>query len=179
MKRLPCTTRPRGLTLVESLIAMAVVGISLSTAMPSFKKALERRHLEGAAAQLETDIQHARSLAVAQNRTMRMKFSQDAAGSCYLVFHGSQSDCHCQPVGTSSCGSNQKAARSVGFGGTAPLQLQSNVGAMVFDPHLGTVTPTGTLRLQTTSGQAVHVVVNLMGRVRACSPTGLVGYKPC
>jgi type IV fimbrial biogenesis protein FimT len=180
--RLPAArpaTRSRGLTLVESLIVVAVAAITLSTAIPSFKKAMERRHLEGAAAQLETDIQHARSLAIAQNRTMRMKFTQDAAGSCYVVFHGANSDCKCQANGSSSCNANQAVARSVGFSGAGPLHLQSNVGAMVFDPLLGTSTPTGTLRFQAASGQALHLVVNIMGRVRACSPTGLPGYKPC
>jgi type IV fimbrial biogenesis protein FimT len=171
--------KSRGLTLVESLITLSIAAILLSTAIPSFKAAVERRHLEGAAAQLETDIQHARSLAVAQNRTMRIKFSKDATGSCYVVFHGTNSDCQCQANGSSSCLGPQAVARSVGFDGTGRLRLDSNVSAMVFDPLLGTSTPTGTLRFQAASGQALHLVVNIMGRVRACSPTGLPGYKPC
>jgi type IV fimbrial biogenesis protein FimT len=173
------SARSRGLTLVESLIALSIAAITLSTAIPSFKTAIERRHLEGAAAQLETDIQHARSLAVAQNRTIRMKFSQELGGSCYVVFHGSNTDCRCQANGGSMCNGSQSVARSVGFASTGPLRLNSNVSAMVFDPLLGTSTPTGTLRFQAPSGQALHLVVNIMGRVRTCSPTGLPGYKPC
>ena len=40
----------------------------------------------------------------------------------------------------------------------------------LFDPLHGTSTPTGTLRLVDAGGRAVHHVVNVMGRVRSCSP---------
>jgi type IV fimbrial biogenesis protein FimT len=173
------TLRQRGITLIESLIAMTVVAVSISTALPSFKSALERRHLEGAAAQLETDIQHARSLAVANNHSVRLKFTDDDSGSCYAVFSGAANQCQCRADGSSSCLSAQPVWRSVGFDAAGAVRVKSNVGSMLFDPLQGTSTPTGTLRLLSRSGQAVHLVVNIMGRVRACSPTGLAGYKPC
>jgi type IV fimbrial biogenesis protein FimT len=169
----------RGVSLIESLIALAVVVVSIGTAMPSFKSALERRHLEGAAAQLETDIQHARSLAVARNHSVRLKFSDDASGSCYAVFSGAANQCQCRADGSSSCLGAQPVWRSTGFDAAGAVRLRSNVGSIVFDPLQGTSTPTGTLRLLSRSGQAVHLVVNIMGRVRTCSPTGLAGYRPC
>jgi type IV fimbrial biogenesis protein FimT len=171
--------RQRGFTLVEGLIVMTIVALSLSTAVPSFRAAMERRHLEGAAAQLETDIQLVRSLAVAQNRSVRMNFSSDAHGSCYMAFNGAASDCQCSPGGAPVCNAAQSIARHVGFETGGALRLNSNVTSIVFDPQKGTTTPTGTLRFQSRSGQALHLVVNIMGRVRACSPTGLTGYKPC
>jgi type IV fimbrial biogenesis protein FimT len=171
--------RRRGVSLIESLMVVAVVAILMSTALPGFKSALERRHLEGAAAQLETDIQHARSLAVANNHSVRLKFSNDDSGSCYAVFSGAANQCECRADGSSKCLGTQTVWRSTGFDASGAVRLKSNVGSIVFDPLQGTSTPTGTLRLLSRSGQAVHLVVNIMGRVRACSPTGMAGYKPC
>ena len=79
------TRHQAGLTLIESLMALAVVGVLLGSILPAFGTALERRHLEGAAAQLQTDIQYARSQAVAANAPLRMRFQQHATGSCYVV----------------------------------------------------------------------------------------------
>ena len=60
------------------------------------------------------------------------------------------------------------------------IALQANVASMLFDPVHGTSTPTGTLRVLDSRGRAIHHVVNIMGRVRSCSPQGAVpGYRAC
>ena len=60
------------------------------------------------------------------------------------------------------------------------VQLRSNVASMVLDPTKGTVSPTGTLRLIGREQHAVHLVVNIMGRARMCTPSaGLPGYAVC
>ena len=172
--------RQRGFTMIESLMASAVTAVTVGVVAPSFDKALERRHLEGAAAQLETDIQFARSLAVAQNRTMRLSFASTAAGSCYMVYAGKAADCSCSPLGTTQCVAGVKPARSAGFATGGPFQIKSNVGSIVFDSMLGTSTPTGTLRLTGNRGHEVRLVVNIVGRVRACTPSpDLKGYPKC
>ncbi len=172
--------RQAGLTLIESLMALAVVGVVLGSVLPAFGTALERRHLEGAAAQLETDILYTRSQAVAANESLRMRFQQHAGGSCYVVHSGPDLACGCLPDGSASCVGDGRSFRSVGFAAGGGVQLQSNVGAILFSPNLGTSTPTGTLRLVGRETRAVHLVVNLMGRVRACSPgAALIGYPAC
>jgi type IV fimbrial biogenesis protein FimT len=50
----------------------------------------------------------------------------------------------------------------------------------LFDPLHGTSSPTATLRVLGMNGRAVHHVINLMGRVRSCSPSTTVpGYPAC
>jgi type IV fimbrial biogenesis protein FimT len=49
---------------------------------------------------------------------------------------------------------------------------------MLFDTDRGTVSPTGTLRIHAADDRTVHHVVNIMGRVRTCSPNGLVAGHP-
>jgi len=167
------------LTLVEMLMVLAIVAVMLGAAGPHFGKATERRHVEGTAAQLATDIKLTRSLAVAQNRGLRMVFQATPGGSCYVVHDGAAPDCHCTTAGPAVCVNGATAQRSVFFAAGGPVQLQANVGAILFHPVHGTSTPTGTLRVVARSGATVHQVVNIMGRTRACSPNGFPGYPAC
>ncbi len=180
----PRSARQRGLSLVESLIGLAVTSILLGSVLPSFSAAVERRHLEGSAAQLATDIHYSRSLAVAHNGGIRMSFRADAGGSCYVVHSGAAADCACATsgpdVGGSVCRNGAAAIKTNHFAAAAAVRVQANVGSILFHPVHGTSTPTGTLRVVANkSGQSIHQVVNIMGRARACSPSGLAGYPAC
>jgi type IV fimbrial biogenesis protein FimT len=178
--RSAATRRQAGVTLVESLIVLTIIAVTLGAVVPGFESARERRHLEGAAAQFETDVHFVRSLAVAHNRTLRMNFAADATGSCYVVHTGSADGCTCAGDGTLSCASTVQTWRVVHFDATAPVQLKANVRSILFDPHQGTSGPTGTLRTTGRSGAAIHAVVSLMGRVRQCAPApGLPGVPRC
>ena len=186
MQRKPFNTafttsrRQLGLTLIESLMAVAITSAATGVVLPGFKQAMERRHIDGAAAQMRTDVQLARSLAVAQNRTLRISFKTGAYGSCYVVHSGGANDCSCNAAGVPACGNGAEALRSVHFEAASPVQLRSNVASMVLDPTKGTVSPTGTLRVTGQADRAVHVVVNIMGRMRMCTPnSGLPGYAAC
>ena len=176
-------TNPRsqkGFTLTECLMALAVTATSMGAGLPGFEQALETRRLEGAAAQLETDIAFTRSLAVAQSHSVRMKFQNDANGSCYVVHTGSANDCRCTGEGQSVCIGAGQAIRTVYFAANGPVVLRSNVPSILFDPTHGTSTPTGTLRVVGRSNKAIHQIVNIMGRVRSCAPApGLAGYPRC
>ena len=55
------------------------------------------------------------------------------------------------------------------------VSVGANVASIAFDPLHGTSTPTGTLRLVDAGGRAVHHVVNVMGRVRSCTPDRRAG----
>ena len=172
--------RQHGASFVELLIAAAVSMVAVSGALPGFMASMERRHLDGAAAQLQTDFQYARSLAVAQNRTLRVSFRSDAAGSCYLIHSGSAGDCACGSSGAPTCTAGAWAGRVVRFEVGGPVTMSSNVASMVLEPSKGTVSPTGTVRLQVAGDRAVNLVVNLMGRVRTCAPAArLSGYTNC
>lgn len=183
MFSLQTTRRPhnqRGLSLVESLLAVAITAIATGATLPGFQQALEQRRLEGAAAQLHTDLQLARSEAVARNRTLRMSFGTSAGGNCYVVHSGTAGSCVCHESGVPVCTAGAEAMRSVHFAAGGRVQVQSNVASMVLDPAKGTVSPTGTVRVLGADGRAVHVVVNIMGRARKCSPGSVVpGYPAC
>jgi type IV fimbrial biogenesis protein FimT len=169
-----------GVTLVECMVTCSVLGVLASLAAPSFEGAVQRRHLEGAAAQLETDIHHARMLAVARNAGLRISFESGAGGSCYVIHTGAANQCGCAANGSAICQGDAQAERSVRFEAGGPVSLRSNSRSVLFDPVKGTSTPTATVQLTARNGAAIHQVMNIMGRVRSCSPApALSGYRRC
>ena len=172
--------RQAGLTLIESLICLAVAAVGAGAALPSFHQALERRHLEGASAQLATDIRLARSAAVAQRTSVRLSVQRDGGQSCYVIHTGSTGDCRCTGTGEAVCSGAAQTLRVVGFADKHPVHISASASNLQFDPDRGTVTPTSTLRLQARGGAAIHQVVNIMGRARSCSPGAAVpGHEAC
>jgi type IV fimbrial biogenesis protein FimT len=169
-----------GVSLIESSIVLCLMALATGAVAPSFERAQQRRHLEGSAAQVATDLQYARSLAVARAATVRVSFQTHAGASCYVVHTGSAGDCQCASGSATVCRNGAEAVHAVRFEAGASVQVSSKSASMVFDPIKGTVTPTGTGKIQARHGSAIHQVVNVMGRVRTCSPApALPGYRAC
>jgi type IV fimbrial biogenesis protein FimT len=178
------STRPRshrsasGFTLLECMLALAVAAIVVSLSVPGFGAARARRHVEGAAAQVQTDMELARSEAVRTRRAIHLRFN-NAGGNCYLLYTGPLNSCSCTAAGHSSCITGSQPLRTQTLDREG-VQLQSNVNTMTFDPVQGTVTPTGTVRLEGRENLSLRVIVSLLGRIRTCTPSvGMPGYKRC
>jgi type IV fimbrial biogenesis protein FimT len=170
----------RGLTLIECCAVLVILGIVAGSAVPGFRALMERRALEGRANELATDLQWLRSEAVARNRTLRISFRSGAEGSCYVIYGGASDTCACMAEGPAQCIAGSEAMKSVFLPVSGAVRLESNVGSMIYDPLHGTTTVGATLRLVGAGGQSIRHIVNIMGRVRSCSPRGEVaGYRPC
>ncbi|MBE7419064.1 MAG: type II transport protein GspH [Ideonella sp.] len=176
----PAFSRQRGVTLVEAMSVLAILSIVIGSALPSFASLRQRANLRGVAAQLATDLQFARSQAVALNTVVRFSLHDQAGGTCYMVHTGSAANCSCgnagQPAG---CRTPAELLRSVSMAASGDTQVRANVGSLLIDPVRGTVTPTATLRIEGRDGRTIHQVVSLVGRVRSCSPQGLAGERRC
>ncbi len=172
----------RGVTLVEASIAMAIAAITMAAAAPSFRGLIERQRLDGAAAQLASDLQFARAEAVMRNTPLRVTLHEAAWGHCYVIHTGAAQECRCDASGAAVCEGEAEALKTVQWASDQGISLQSAVRSLLFDPLHGTSTPAGTLKVVATSGRAVHHVINVMGRVRTCSPRGaaaVAGYRSC
>lgn len=170
----------RGITLIEALSGLAVASVTLGLAAPGLEAMRQRMELHGAAAQVETDIQFARSEAVARSRTVRMTLHESIGGSCYIVHTGPAAACSCTGAAGASCGASGEVLRSSFLPADGRVRIRSAVRSMTFDPVKGTVTPTATLRVESRDGRALHQVVNLLGRIRTCSPGGtMAGERSC
>lgn len=169
----------QGVTLIEAVVATTLCAIAVSIAAPSFVGLVARKRLEGIATQLATDLQSVRTEAVARNQPVRVSFHSDAAGSCYVIHTGAMAQCTCTGPGGAVCTGDAEQIRSVHLPATQQVGLQANARSILFDPLHGTSTPTATARVIGTMG-AIHHVVNVMGRVRSCSPEPAIpGYRTC
>ena len=170
----------RGVSLIESTVVLAIVSTVVGTIAPSFTSLRDRHHLEGAAGQLESELQWARSAAVARNEPVRFSFEAQGRGSCYVIHTGGPRDCQCAASEVPVCAAGVQVLRSWRDAGDARVTVQSNSSSFAFNPRLGTVTPTATLELRNRQSDTIRLVVNIMGRVRACTPNGkLPGYAVC
>lgn len=180
MNATPRPAAQRGITLIETAIVVVITTIVAASAAPSLQRLIDARRLEGAAVQLAADIQFVRTEAVARNEAVRMSFHATTDGSCYVIHTGAANACSCAAAGPAQCSGTAQEIRTATLATADRVSLQANAGSLLFDPLHGTSSPTGTLRLIGTNDRAIHHVVNVMGRVRSCSPLAAVpGYRAC
>jgi|APTNR8051073442_1049403.scaffolds.fasta_scaffold103593_1 type IV fimbrial biogenesis protein FimT len=171
----------RGLSLVEQTITLAIAALAVGSALPGLDRLRQAQQLEGMAARLQTELHYARSIALERRQGTRLSFEAlPQGGWCYVIHTGGSRDCRCDHPDGARCSSAAEALRHM-HGAHSPLrQLSSNSRSLLFDPALGTVTPTASIDLQDNHGRSLRLVVSIMGRVRSCSPEGsLPGHKPC
>ena len=177
----------RGVTLIETSVVTAIVAVLMAVASPDLSSLIENRKLDGVASNLHTDIQFVRQEAVLRNLPVRLSFYNSGNSTCYVAHTGNHADCRCDANGAAVCAAPTQQLKFVSFSAADKVAVQANVSSILFDPLHGTSTPTGTLKVVAHSGRAVHHVVNVMGRVRTCSPQAaspsviptVHGYRAC
>jgi type IV fimbrial biogenesis protein FimT len=174
------STVQRGWTLIEAFAVLAIVAVLGTTAAPALDRVRNRTVIDGTASEVVADLQFARSEALARNEGLRVSFHALPAGSCMIVHTRAVADCACDASGLARCGNGATLVKSRFKAASDGVAVNANVGSMLFDPKFGTVTPTGSVTLSNASGQSVRHVVNILGRVRSCTPQGTVpGYPAC
>jgi len=174
--------RQHGVSLIEAMCVLVIASLVIGGALPSLASLRQKAELVGAAAQLETDVQFARGQAAALNRTVQLTLREADGATCYMIHTGPAANCACsgQEPSAASCSGASDLLRAVAFGSRGSVQVRSASKSLTFDPVKGTVTPTATLRVEGPDDRAIHQVVNLLGRVRSCSPQGRVaGERAC
>jgi type IV fimbrial biogenesis protein FimT len=170
----------RGLTIVETMCALAVLAVATGATLPKFQQLRDDSALAGAAARLEAEIQLARSESVLRGQPIRLTLGAATRGSCLMVHTGDADDCQCGDAQPAQCTGDAELLRASVIDARERAQWRANVGSILFDGDRGTSTPTATLRVQAPDGRALHAIVNLTGRVRTCAPGGRVGgYRAC
>lgn len=175
---MPPLPRPApGFTLVEAAIVLCLAAVLAALAWPALAVLLENRRLDGLASALGADLQFARGEAVVRNEAVRFTVLPGGDGStCWLVHTGPATHCTCE----AGCAGLAQLLRRANLPPAQRMQVRAPAVSLHFDPQLGTCTPAGTFELTAASGRAVHQVVNVMGRVRSCSPQARVpGHVAC
>ena len=148
----------RGFTLIELMVAVAVAAVLLTVVVPSFTDQLARRKLEGVATELSTDLQFARTQAVARNGTTTL--ATNAGGNQYTITDASTT------------------YKTVALDSQLTITPSTTI---TYDQLRAMATASGAMTVSSTktTGQ-LQVVVSAMGRVTMCSPSGsFKGYSAC
>lgn len=176
--------RQHGITLLELLITVAIIGILAAIAAPSMKQFIDKSRLAGGAQGVYNQLQYARSIATSRNTNVTVVVNDDSGGNDWCIGVTTLSSCDCSTP--SSCvvatesGLNDTAVRLVGsqypsisITPTVPnwvILVPRNTVSAASEPQVLVTHPdlSGTTRVQ----------VNVLGRVKVCSDT-LGQYNDC
>ena len=175
-----------GFTLVEMVITLTVIAILAGIAVPSFTETLDRRRVSGAAEQLQSDLQYARSEALRRNANVvvSLKPAKDSTSTtwCYGI---STAACDCSTGTTCQLDTVTKIVNQSGFTGVS-LNHGFDGNIITFSPRsvsLNSGTATFTSNIGTSNARVVSVIVaQVGGRIKLCSPSGstnIPGYGAC
>lgn len=172
--------RVRGLSLIEWLVTLSVGAVLLASAVPGLNHWLQRERLLGSAALMASELQLLRQVAIARNEPLRFSLYPSADGICTVIHSGEPGLCRCDTIGAATCAAGGTVLSQGHWPIGAGVAVSANVASLRFDPDAGTVTPTGSIRLVDGRGAGITHVINILGRVRSCSPGGgVTGYAAC
>lgn len=162
-----------GFTLLEMMIALAIIAVLASLALPSFGAAVARQRLKAAAELLAADLAEARFEAARRGMPLHLNF-RAGRDWCWATTTTSACDCSVQQ----SC--RVKSARSADHPGVELVEASD----VRFDPANGTarqpVAGNGAALLRSQRGELLSVSLSGLGRAKVCSPGGgLPGYPRC
>jgi len=174
-----------GLTLVEMVLALTIVAIVSVFAIPTFDDFRVRERLKGAANNLYTDMQYARSEAVQRNTRLTVSFVT-GAGWCYGISAGN-APCDC--AAANSCDVKRVSGADFPGIGISQAQFDSASGTSTWyaiDPRRGQIVDAagapvdGNVVFSGAGSRSLRGDLNAVGRVHLCSPSGSVtGYPTC
>ena len=191
---------PRGVSLVEVLVSIALVTFVALLAAPDLRDWLWRQRLANAAQAVLGDLQLARSEAIQGARNVILRFGGDASGvsgsgRCYVLHTGAvasgtssasatapatpPSSCDCRLDAPPVCDGGAQAIKQMRWqSGRGQAEITSNVPSMLFSGRQGTVSVSGTIEVRMTGIGSVRHIVSITGRVRSCTPDGALSRLP-
>ncbi|CAM3838888.1 Tfp pilus assembly protein FimT/FimU [Roseateles saccharophilus] len=186
--------RRRGLTLVEILVALAVLGVIAAAAAPSLAEMMERRRVVAATQELASIFSYAKSETNVTGAVLNLHLepSVDSQVSCArLVTQSSRDTCGCN-VATSDACSQVKGASvtlrefllpkstGVSFVASAVWGAGGNVLSFSRNVHYTNVQNFQLTVTGQRTGAQLRIEYNDLGRVHVCAPSGsLGGYPAC
>jgi type IV fimbrial biogenesis protein FimT len=200
--------RNRGLTVIELMVVIALVGVLVALVAPSMRGLISAQRVRGTNAELVTDLQYVRSEAARRNRDVRVGFQASDTLSCYVAYvepealaasgaasagvNGGAGSCDCSLTpGNDVCGGGRQEIKTVqvlrstgvAFSASSAAGPIINFGRLsgAQEPVPGASAP-GAFEVSVTGtprGQ-LRTTVNVAGRPSVCSPDASIsGVPPC
>ncbi len=183
-------TRLSGISLIEVLITIVIVGILVGMAVPSFQSMIERGRVKALTETIYSNLQYAKSEA--------LKGSQNSEKDVLVIFrHDTNPQCFGMARGTNDCDCANDDSTASDFceidGAERRVWVDSTtfpgaqlIGSgdlkLVFDSIHGTMNANGTIIAGSTlSGSGrLKIVVSRLGRIRICAVNDdIPGYPGC
>ncbi len=190
----PAAFAAKGFTLIEMMVVVALLGVLLAIAAPSMKDMIDVRRLRAINAQLVTDMQFARSEAIARRTFGRIDFNLTPAlaMTCYTVYTAVDSfnGCDCSRGQGAACTGNPGAVeiRTVQIPKSSQVILSippqlNQTWAMGFEPAMGGLVnlivdtdpqPLTRFKVDTKidAARSMRIDVVRSGRPTVCAPAG-------
>lgn len=168
----------RGLTLVELLAVLAVTGVLLIIAIPSFSSLMYSSRLRGAADVLGTSLRQSMSESAKRGSDVLMTFQGDVDGANWCYGLSIETHCDCRASGDCSIDGMEHVTHASSFPGVLATPTHSTY---TFKPKRSTVTA-GNITFTSQDKKQLRVIVSGYGRIRPCSPSGIAnvsGYPVC
>jgi type IV fimbrial biogenesis protein FimT len=156
--------RPRGFTLLETMVALAIVSLLLTLAVPSFGSILSRYRLKAAAEQLSADLGDLRFLSAQRGMPLHLHVHPGAQW-CYALATAGGCDCRI----AQSCQLKTVSARD------HPGVALVDGGPLLID---AAAAGTGGVLFQSREGTRLRVAITPLGRPRVCAPGEPVAGMP-
>lgn len=153
----------RGITLIECVIAVAIVAALMSIALPSFGEAMARARLRAAAEDLALDLGNARLESVRSGAGLVHVALRAGNSWCWAVGSVADIDCH-----NPSPGSTLHVVRADDYAG---VTMTRGVSAS-FDGRDTLAAAGFAAEFASAQGQQLRVQVTPLGRAIICSPQG-------
>lgn len=182
---------PKGFTLIELMVTVAVLAVLAAVATPAFNDFFQRYRLRGAADDVVSLLASARAEAVARNRDVAIVFTGSDAAWCVGATAGTDPaagqavsaipTCSC----TGDCRIGGRVMERAGgdYRGVAMTNVPAN---FVFDRRTGAVQPINANAVATfrspNGAYSLSLQVSPLGRGRLCVPQGspvMAGFPSC
>lgn len=151
--------RPRGFTLIEAVIAMGVIALLMSLALPSFNDMMARARLRAAAEDLAIGLGNARLESLRPGAGAQHVTVQPGSPWCWAVGPGPQPDCRGTAPG----------AYKVVHGEDYPGVAMSGGVSAVFDGSQQIAGITLAATFVSAQGQTLRVHMTPLGRASICA----------
>ncbi|MBE7419062.1 MAG: prepilin-type N-terminal cleavage/methylation domain-containing protein [Ideonella sp.] len=178
-------TMPNGVTLIEMVVAIAIVGILIAVVAPSMRGAIARQRVQGVNAELVTDLQMARSVVARHNGdSVRVSFGSNGQMTCYTLHTvpvGVTASCDCTLTPPNVCTpASVQAIKTVQVARGDGVAIATNpASAVTFAPPQGLATPASfAVDVQSAVSGQLRTIVNSVGRPAVCSPNGSIAGVP-
>ncbi len=187
-----------GSSIVELTSVVAIVAVLVSSAVPAVEGYYDKKRLIAAAEMVYSQLQKARSEAIARSEDVYVQFNTDG-GENWAVGLSTSTGCNpdhllndsnpCFMTVDDGDGVSNEADRvlqtesSQHYPGIRMAGVTFNSDSAKFDYVRGTG-KAGSVKLESAGGYRLKVVTSLIGRIRMCSPSGdthITGYptKSC